>query len=311
MGAPSPTDPPEHAVLIFTHGGALSNLPLFLAIDAGLLDARGLDVRAPALDGFSSTASRLRDGSADIGTTGFTQVLADAEDLDPLVILAGSGIRGMALLGGPGTEMAGLDGPVGTFADDPMQVMLADILRRHGLAGRVELRLARSLGEAAEALMSGGLRAVTTVEPWISRLVAAGATVLSDGTDVWGEDYPDTVLVARRSTAAARPGEIELVISALLEAERLIAADPDRALAAVAHRFPLFSPAELRSGLAGQPPRVDLRGLEGVVLDRWPTVRRLAGRPDGAPPPGLVDLTRLAAVLAREGSALERITHVH
>ncbi len=299
--------------MILTHGGALSNLPLFLAIDAGLLAARGLDAAAPALDGFSSTASRLRDGTADIGTTGFTQVLADADDADPLVIVAGSGIRGMALLGRPGTDLGTLEGAVGTFADDPMQVLLDDIVRRHGLAARIELRPMGSLAAAAEALLSGELRAVTTVEPWISRLVAAGATVLGDGADVWGEDYPDTVLAARRSTVEARPREVEAVISAMLEAERAIVADPDGALAAVAHRFPPFSPAELRAGLAGQPPRVDLRGLEGTILDRWPTVRRLAGRPVGAPPPGLLDFTRLAAVRAREApmSNLERMTHVH
>ena len=299
--------------MILTHGGALSNLALFLAIDAGLLDARGLDVTVPALDGFASTASRLRDGTADVGTTGFTQPLADADDADSLVIVAGSGIRGMALLGRPGTDLARLEGVVGTFTDDPMQVLLADVLRHAGREDVVEIRIMGSLREAADALSSGDVQAVTTVEPWISRLVARGAVVLSDGSDVWDGDYPDTVLVARRSTVASRPGEIEAVISALRDAERRIAADPGGALAIVAHRFPSFSPAELRAGLAGQPPRVDLRGLETTILARWPTVRRLAGGPVGQPPPGLVDLTRLAAVCAREASPspLERNPHVH
>lgn len=286
--------------MILTHGGALSNLPLFLAIDAGLLAARGLKIEAPALAGFYSTVNRLRDGMADIGTTGFTQALADADGLDPLVIVAGSGLRGMALLGRPNADLRDLSGAVGTFADDPMQVLLADELARHGLGDQVAVRHMSSLAEAAEALLSGAVEAITTVEPWIGTLRSRGASLLSDGTGVWGSHYPDTVLVARRSTVAAKPQDVTAVISAMLEAERMIVADPPGALAVVAHRFPLFSPAELRAGLAGQPPRVDLRGLEDTILDRWPTVRRLAGRPCRSPPSGLIDFTCLVAAIARE-----------
>ncbi|MDX7950285.1 ABC transporter substrate-binding protein [Lichenihabitans sp. Uapishka_5] len=297
--------------MILTHGGALSNLPLFLAIDAGLLAARGLDVQAPRLDGFSSTVARLRNRTATIGTTGFTHVLADADDADPLVVVAGSGMRGMALLGPEGADVRTLSGAIGTFTDDPMQVLLADQTERHGLAGRTTVRFMGSLTEAADALASGAVTAITTVEPWIGRLVAAGATLLSDGSDVWGMDYPDTVLVARHSALMARPAEITALISAMLEAERMIATHPDDALAAVAHRFPGFSLAELRLGLAGQPPRVDLRGLEAVILDRWTTVRRLAGCPNGSPPSGLIDFSCLDAAIGQHMTTPERMTHVH
>ena len=299
--------------MIFTHGGALSNLPLFLALDAGLMGTRGLSVTAPDLDGFGSTVARLRDGSADLGTTGFTQALADADDADPLVIVAGSGLRGMAIVGQPGITFAELSGPVGTFADDPMQVLLADEVSRHGLAGRIEIRFLSSLAEAAAALADGTLVAVTTVEPWIGRLVDHGFSLLSDGTQVWGRDYPDTVLVARRSTVAGNPEAVSAAIAAMLDAEALIAADPEGALATVAHRFPSFSAAELRAGLAGQPPRVDLRGLEDTILARWPTIRHLAGRPGGPPPPGIIDLTCLAVALHRAARAPtpERNSHVH
>lgn len=297
--------------LILTHGGALSNLPLYFAIDAGLLAARGLEISAPALDGFSSTANRLRNGNADIGTTGFTQVLADADDPDPLVIVAGSGIKGMALIGRPRAEISTLAGVIGTFADDPMEALLADESARHGLADRVVIRHMSSLLEAADALLSGTVAAITTVEPWISRLVGDGCSLLSDGTAVWGDRYPDTVLVTRRSTISTKPGQVVSVISAMLHAERMIQADPDATLATVAHRFPLFLLAELRAGLVGQPPCVDLSGLEQTILNRWATVRRLAGRPAGPPATGLIDFTCLAAAIAREAAHVshERITN--
>lgn len=300
-----------NSALIFTHGSALSNFSLFLAIDAGLIEAHGVEVTAPALDGFASTASRLRDGTAEIGTTGFTQVLADAESPDPLVIVAGSGVCGMALLGRPKTALSDVRGVVGTFSDDPMEVLLADELAHHGIENRVVVRHLTSLVEAADALLSGAVDVITTVEPWISKLVEKGCSLLSDGTEVWGSRYPDTVLVARRSTAVAKHDQIISVISAMLEAERMILDDPDSALAVVAHRFPLFTHMELLAGFAGQPPCVDLRGLEGTILNRWSTVRKLAGLPDRAPPAGLIDFTCLVAALARETPAPTRGRNIH
>lgn len=87
--------------LTLTHGGALSTLLLFPAIDAGLL-ARGRDVVAPALD--SSTIDRVCDGAADVGTTGFALPVNAADDVNLLVAV--SGLRVMALLG----RTAGLGG---------------------------------------------------------------------------------------------------------------------------------------------------------------------------------------------------------
>ncbi len=287
--------------LTVTHGGALSNLPLFLAIDAGLLAALGLAVEAPALAGFASTVERLRDGTASIGTTGFTQVLADADAADPLVAVAGSGLRGMAVLGGPGMTPADLAGAVvGTFADDPMQALLSDVLATRDPALRAEVRFMPSLDAAADALMGGSVSAITTVEPWIGRLRRQGATLLSDGTDVWGPDYPDTVLVTRRGMLRAAPDMVTAVIRAMLRAERMIGHDPLGALSLVAHRFPAFTLDELGAGLRGQPPRVDLRGIEHTITERWPTVRGMQRRQVAPPPSGLVDLCCLAAAADAE-----------
>jgi ABC-type nitrate/sulfonate/bicarbonate transport system substrate-binding protein len=234
---------------------------------------------------------------------------------DPLVVVAGSGLRGMALLGPANSSLRSLSGRVATFHDDPMQILLADVLARYGRAECVEISLMESLADAADALTAGRVQAITTVEPWISTLQEGGAVVLSDGTDVWGPDYPDTVLVARRSYLEAEPQTVIAVIAAMLDAERMIAADPDGALAVVAKRFPLFSPRQLRAGLAGQPPRVDLRGPEGTILGRWPTVRRLAGLPATPVPHHLIDLrcleTALDAAVPPTSSTIERHAHVH
>lgn len=287
--------------LQLTHGGALSNLPLFLALDAGLFAARGLALEAPALSGFGSTAVRLRRGEAVLGTTGFTQVLADAALADPLVLVAGSGLRGMAVLGQPEMrDAAGLCGTVLTFDDDPMAVLVRDVMEHHAVSPRVTLRFASSLVEAADALRRREVAAITTVEPWISRLRSEGFGLLSDGTDVWGAEYPDTVLVAHRSFVDREPQMLVSIIAAMLEAEAMILHDAGEALRVIAYRFPLFSLPELQLGLAGQPPRVDLRGLESSVLGRWASVRSLAGLPAAPVPAGLIDFSCLAEAVSKK-----------
>lgn len=287
--------------LKLTHGSALSNLPLFLALDRDLFADVGLRVAVSPLTAFSATVSRLRDGSADLGTTGFTQALADADSADPLVIVAGSGLRGMALLGQRGMTAAGLAGrTIGAFADDPMQALLEDVLSRHALTGGVFIRFMPSLVEAARQFRQGEIAALTIVEPWISRLAREGAVVLSDGADVWGPSYPDTVLVAPRSLIDRRPEVVTGVIRAMLRAQRIIENQPRAALATVAHRFPGFSLDELEAGLARQPSQVDLRGLEATILARWPTIRNLQGKTSSTPPAGLIDLRRLEAALEAE-----------
>lgn len=287
--------------LKLTHGSALSNLPLFLALDRDLFADVGLRVAVSPLTAFSATVSRLRDGSADLGTTGFTQALADADSADPLVIVAGSGLCGMALLGQHGTTAASLAGAtIGAFADDPMQALLEDVLSRHALTDRVFVRFMPSLVEAARQFRQGEIAALTIVEPWISRLVREGAVVLSDGTDVWGPTYPDTVLVSPRSLVEGRPEVVTGVIRAMLRAQRIIEDHPRVALAMVAHRFPGFSLDELETGLVRQPSQVDLRGLEPAILGRWPTVRNLQGKPSSTPPASLIDFRCLEAALAAE-----------
>ncbi|WP_244831182.1 ABC transporter substrate-binding protein [Caballeronia sp. TF1N1] len=256
--------------LLLAHGGALSNLPLFVAIDTGLLEARGLHAEAPELAEFKSTAALLRTGAAQLGTTGFTQALVDHALPDPLRIVGGSGKLGMALVGQGGLTVEALRGQrVGTFADDPMEALLYDALRIYGVGmSEVECVHFGSLTAAAGDLLAGRIAALTLVEPYISRFVAQGFDVLCDGIEAWGGDYPDTLLVARESFLVAQPDIVREVLAGMLEAQALIERDPHAALRASAHRWPEFSHDELLAGMARQPSDVDIRPLRASVLAR-------------------------------------------
>jgi NitT/TauT family transport system substrate-binding protein len=263
--------------LLLAHGSALSNLPLFVAIDAGLLAARGWDAQAPELADFKSTAALLRSGAASIGTTGFTQALVDHARPDPLRIVGGSGKLGMALVGAADLDMQALRGrPVGTFADDPMEALLYDALRLHGIAmSEIECICFETLATAVDALRTGRVAALTMVEPWISRFETQGFHVLCDGRAAWGGDYPDTVLVARERFLAERPDVVRDVLAAMLEAQALIEHDPRAAARASAHRWPQFSLDELLAGMRRQPSDIDIRPLRECVLARASTLEAL------------------------------------
>ncbi|HEF4774074.1 ABC transporter substrate-binding protein [Burkholderia multivorans] len=263
--------------LLLAHGGALSNLPLFVAIDGGLLKARGFAAQAPSYDGFQSTAEILASGAAGLGTTGFTRALVEHAQPDPLRIVGGSGKLGMALVAQPGIGVRDLRGcQVGTFAHDPMEVLLYDTLHAHHVSfGEIECIHYDSLGDAVRDLQERRIAALTVVEPWISRLEAQGFEVLCDGVHAWGGDYPDTLVVARASFLCAHPDIVRAVLSAMLEAQALILQDPAAAVRLSAHRWPEFTSDELLAGIARQPPDVDIRPLRHCILARASSLEAL------------------------------------
>jgi NitT/TauT family transport system substrate-binding protein len=288
--------------LVLTHGCSLSNLPLFVAVGEGLFADEGLEVEAPYFDNINSTADLLASGVADLGTAAFTQPLIDAFRADPPVLVAGSGLMGIAVLSRPGfTEAASLAGqPVGTFRADPMEVLLYDVLAAVDLGvNDVRLRYFDGLEESIEAFRRGELAALTLAEPFAERLRREGAHTLSDGTELWGDPFPDTVLVASARFLRERPEQVRASIRAMLRAEALIHADPRTALRHALRFFPGFDLDELAVALTRQPSRVDIRELRAIVFGRWQSLRSLELVPaDAAAPRSAVAFDLLERELA-------------
>jgi ABC-type nitrate/sulfonate/bicarbonate transport system substrate-binding protein len=290
--------------LLLAHGSALSNLALFVAVDTGLFERHGLRVEAPPLAEFSSTATLLRSGQADLGTTGFTQALVDHARPDPLRIVGGSGKLGLALMGQSGLSMGRLRGHrVGTFADDPMEVLLHDSLHAHAIEpGQIERVLYPSLVEAVDDFLDGRIAALTLIEPWISRFRQQGFEVLCDGLHAWGGEYPDTLLVARKSFLEAHPETVAAALRAMLDARKAIDADPREALRATAHRYPDFSLDELLAGVAAQPPVIDIRPLRHCIRARATSLEALGRMQATAALEDIFDFDLLAQALAETSS---------
>lgn len=275
--------------LYLTHGCSLSNLPLFVAVGSGLLSKEGLEVDAPPFEAMGATAEDLASGRAPMGSAAFTQALIDAGQEDPPVIVAGSGLRGVSLLAQPGieavTDLAGR--VVGTFRGDPLELLLHDALAAAGLGLRdVQVEQLSSQWDAVEGFRSGRLAGLTAIEPFASRLRAEGAVELSDGRELWGESFPDTVLVAKRSFLGERPDTVASVIRTMLRAQVLIEDDPRSALVHARPYFPGFTDGELEAGLRRQPTEVDLRRFGSQLPQRWPGLQSLGLAPAGTSFPG-------------------------
>lgn len=261
------------------HGCSLSNLSLFVAAGAGFMADEGLQVEPlDYVEAMASPAGLLATGDADIGTTAFTQPMVDAFKPDPLLILCGSGLKGLELLTEPSItradQLAGRT--LGTFRGDPLEVLAHDVLGAAGLSmGDVTIVYLHRWVDAIADFLEGRLDAITAIEPHATRLRAAGARPLSDGTELWGDPFPDTVLVASSSFLRHRPGEARAAIRAMLRAERFIEADPRAAIAYAEHHFPDYSTGELLDAVERQPPRVDLTGLELTIAARWPSLQSL------------------------------------
>lgn len=287
--------------IVLTHGCSLSNLPLFVAAADGLFAAEGIEVDVQRYDTISATSDVLASGVAELGTAAFTQPLVDAAGPNPSRLVAGSGLMGIALLAQPEihrvSELAGRT--VGTFLADPLEVLLHDAVAAAGLQlADMTVQHFDRIAEAIDAWRAGELAAVTLAEPHATRLRAFGARELSDGRELWGDPFPDTVLVASERLLAEQPETVRAAIRAMLAAEAQIHSDLGSAVEMAGEHFPDFSLAELASAATRQPPCVDLRHLAPTVLARWAALQKLGHAPGGPAPTVAIQLELLEAELA-------------
>ena len=291
--------------ITLTHGCSLSNLPLFVAEAAGLFEAEGLDVEVPRFTTLSSTSDIIASGVSELGTVAFTEPLIDASRDNPPIIVGGSGLMGITVMAQPEITDAGqLKGRrAGTFRRDPLEVLLHDALAVHGLGfDDLEIVYLDDIEDALAEFENGTIDAITLAEPHATRVARNGAVMLSDGTELWGDPFPDTVLVATSEFLESRPEHVSGALRAMIRAEQMIAADPDGTLDHAARHYPGYDRADLEAGARRQPPCIDICHLEATIYDRWDSLQSLGLVPrSDRPPPNVVSFDLLAAELERAG----------
>jgi ABC-type nitrate/sulfonate/bicarbonate transport system substrate-binding protein len=299
-------DPVRRFVL--THGCSLSNAVLFVADDHDFFRREGVEVTLPLYRTMDTPETMIREGRSVLGTMSFLGPMTMNDLPDRPVVVCGSGSQGVSLLVHPGiANAAGLRGQrVGTFVNDPLQLLLRDYCRAYQISGVTETYFS-TLDEAIACFQSGEIAGITIVEPYATRLCESGAVELSDGTDVWGGEFPDTVFVSSESLLAEDPQAVYSAIRALRHAEMELARDPRAALERVVTQFPGYTVDELVTALAKTPVTTDIRHLERWLVGRWDDAAvtlgsALPSRRSGAP----ICWEPLELVLASERGIDER-----
>ncbi len=228
---------------------------------------------------------------------------------DAVRIVAGATSGGASLVVRPGIDSA--EELAGTRIATPQTGGTQDIALRHYLAEAGYEVAANGAGEVTvvaqenpvtlTAFQAGEVDGAWLPEPWASRLVLeAGAEVLVDEQDLWpGGDFVTTHLIVRTDYLREHPQTVKALIEGSVEANRQIAADPEKAKQVVGTALGELTGKPL-------PPAVLDRAWAGITPTDDPIASSLATSAEHAFATGLVqeadlrgiyDLTLLREVL--------------
>ena len=256
-----------------THGTGFCNLPLFLAHARQTAKEDGLTLEFVNTPTFAEHVTFLGAGLVDVGVLPYTSFVALYDAGAPVKIVAGSGIEGCAIVSQPGLDTAEkLKGKtLGTFQLDTLEVMPYDYLKQHGVDFKdVNVRYMGNTPEAVEAFKAGALDWICTIEPYASALLndVEGSHMLSDGKNIYGDNYTDCVLCVRDSLIAENPGAIKALIEAMMKAQLAFETERETVLEEVVGTYYKTSMENAVIGSTKQPPMVDQRMNTSFILDR-------------------------------------------
>jgi NitT/TauT family transport system substrate-binding protein len=225
----------------------------------------------------------------------------------PVKIVAGGGVEGCIIVAKEGIKSAAdLKGKsFGTFQADTLEVLPYDYLKKAGLSFKdVDVRYLDTSPELAQAFIAGAVDAICHIEPYATQCVLQrkGATVLSDGTDLYGKGYSDCVLAARTPLLEKNPMAVKAVIKALMVAQSQAEANKTAALNDTVGKYYKTSMEAAVDASSKQPIVVDHRNQTQFIIDRGTSMKEL-GYVKKEPDNGAFDWSLLDAVIA-ENKAL-------
>ena len=256
-----------------THGTGFCNLPLFLSHAQQTAQEDGLTLEFVNTPTFAEHVTFLGTGLVDVGVLPYTSFVALYDAGAPVKIVAGSGIEGCAIVSQPGLDSAEkLKGKtLGTFQLDTLEVLPYDYLKANGVAmSDVNVRYVGNTPEAVEAFKAGALDWICTIEPYATSLLedVKGSHLLSDGKDIYGQNYTDCVLCARDSLIAENPDAIKALIKAMMKSQLAFEQDTQAVLDEVVGVYYKTTMENAVIGATKQPPMVDQRMNTDFILNR-------------------------------------------
>lgn len=204
-----------------THGTGLCNLAIFLAHKRKTAEQFGVHLEFVNAPASADIAAIFGSGQVDVTSVPYTNYFTIADKGAPVKVVAGTGVEGCVIVARPGIENAdAMRGKsIATFQADTLEVLPYDWLKSHGVGwDEVDMRFMGSSPEIVQAFVSGAVDAMCHIEPYASQGLneLPGATVLSDGTDVYGNYYTDCVIAASDRVLSEHRNEMKGLIQALM-----------------------------------------------------------------------------------------------
>ncbi|MGA0563484.1 ABC transporter substrate-binding protein [Ancylobacter sp. VNQ12] len=285
-----------------THGSGFCNMGIFLAKERELTKADGVDLEFVVTPSNTEITTMFGAGLVDMSMIPYSNFMTLYDAGAPVKIVAGGGVEGCIIVAKEGiTSATDLKGKTfGTFQADTLEVLPYDYLKKAGLSFRdVEIKYLDTSPELAQAFMAGAIDAICHIEPYASQCVIGrkGATVLSNGTDVYGKGYSDCVLAVRTPLLESNPAAVKAVIKALFVAQSQAEADKTAALKDTVGKYYKTSMEAAVDASSKQPIVVDQRNQTQFIIDRGQSMKEL-GYVKKQPDQGAFNWSLLEAVIA-------------
>lgn len=296
-----------------THGTGFCNANLFLAHSLQLAREDGVEIQFVNTPTFAEQVTFLGMGQVDLGLMPYTSFMALFNAGAPVKIIAGGGVEGCGIVARPGLNTpASLRGKtLGTFQLDTLEVMPYDWLKKHGIAFRdVRVRYMGNTPEAVEAFKAGAIDWICTIEPYATALVndVRGATLLSDGRDIYGPGYTDCVLACRANLIRENPAGLKAVIKGMMRAQAMAEQRPAEALQRLVGTYYKTSMANAEVAMSKQPAVVDARGQTDFILQRTDSLVEM-GYIRNKPTRDAIDWSLLEQVIAENADLYGSLKH--
>lgn len=290
-----------------THGSGFCNMGIFLAKERALTVKDGVNLEFVVTPSNTEITTMFGAGLVDISMIPYSNFMTLYDAGAPVKIIAGGGVQGCIIVAKEGIKSAAdLKGKTfGTFQADTLEVLPYDYLKKAGLSFKdVNIKYLDTSPELAQAFIAGAIDAICHIEPYATQCVLGrkGATVLSDGTDIYGKGYSDCVLAARTPLIQSNPAAVKAVVKALMVAQSQAEADKAAALKDTVGKYYKTSMEAAIDASSKQPIVVDQRNQTQFIIDRGQSMKEL-GYVKKLPDKNAFDWSILESVIA-ENKAL-------
>jgi NitT/TauT family transport system substrate-binding protein len=306
----SPTPAYAATAVKATHGGGFCNMGIFLTKERQLA-APEVDLQFVVTPSNTEITTMFGAGLVDMSMIPYSNFMTLYDAGAPVRIIAGGGVQGCIIVARPGIKTAAdLKGKnLGTFQADTLEVLPYDYLKKAGMSFKdVNVKYLNTSPELAQAFIAGAVDAICHIEPYATQCLTSvpGATILSDGTDLYGPNYSDCVLAARIPLITENPAAVKAVIKGLMTAQMQAETDRPAALKDTVGLYYKTTMGAAELAASKQPLAVDQRNQTQFIIDRGQSMMEL-GYVKKLPDEGAFDWSLLEAVIAENKDMYDKL----